>query len=703
MIESLKLPKDRFSDSEINGLKLKNFIFGKNGTGKSTITKAMQNQYREEYDVRVFQGYEDIVIEKEGLNIISLGTENVKLQPEIDAKEKLIKTIESEISESELFPDNLYAKLNRQKRVVNKLRGEIDAFYSRSAAFIKKNYVNLVGPNYTKIPFESDVSQVKTTSKGDWEKAQKDFNQGTVEIGSPYSYYNQSIARFLEPVNKILTVEIVKKVKLEFDTQVEQEWVRQGIELHNDKNHCLFCGALLTPERQDKLSDFFNDAVNELNISISKLKEELETEISKIEDLPLIDRHKFLLSYESDVNSLNAQLGEIKIEQKQYLTALKASIEKRQKDLFLVCKPLNLDLKDRLEDFDKSYKALYEKNKASNDDLVSLHNTAKRQMLDYLIHEQCEKFGYQQKKTEWIAEMKILNEMQRSFDDCNAELKIEKQNLKNLKEKTVDEELAADYINRLIKGLGNQSFTLVKDEQKGEKGLYVIRDYQGHIRSIDTLSTGEKNIVAFLWFINNLKNINVMSAKPQVIVFDDPMNSNDDTTQYLIITELQKLLKGNEDAQIFVLTHNVHFYLNTRYNWWKNSSRSGYNKKTIHLIKNGQVSDVKFIENKEEDIKTSYEALWFEVEWLYKYGKPEYLLNPIRRILDTYKKFNCIDSLYDDYKEAEKLFNVNSHEIDDLEAELNGKTSAKIIEMLRQVFEKNNGIEHFHRYWGNCE
>ena len=192
MIENLKLPKDRFSNPELNGLKLKNFIFGKNGTGKSTITKVIQSQYGEEYDIRVFQGYENIVIEKEGLNVISLGAENVKLQPEIDAKEKLIKTIECEVSESELFPDNLYAKLNRQKELVNKLKEEIDSFYSRSAAFIKKNYVQLVGPNYTKIPFEADISKVTTSSKIDWEKAQNDFNQGTVEIGSPYSYYKQS-------------------------------------------------------------------------------------------------------------------------------------------------------------------------------------------------------------------------------------------------------------------------------------------------------------------------------------------------------------------------------------------------------------------------------------------------------------------------------------------------------------------------------
>lgn len=35
-----------------------NFIFGKNGTGKSTIKEAIRNKYGEEYNVCIFEGYE---------------------------------------------------------------------------------------------------------------------------------------------------------------------------------------------------------------------------------------------------------------------------------------------------------------------------------------------------------------------------------------------------------------------------------------------------------------------------------------------------------------------------------------------------------------------------------------------------------------------------------------------------------------------
>lgn len=55
------------------------------------------------------------------------------------------------------------------------------------------------------------------------------------------------------------------------------------------------------------------------------------------------------------------------------------------------------------------------------------------------------------------------------------------------------------------------------------------------------------------------------------------MNSNDDTMQYLIITELQKILKDTEKNELgqdmdtkfkndikVIMTHNNHFYLNVK-------------------------------------------------------------------------------------------------------------------------------------------
>ena len=51
------------------------------------------------------------------------------------------------------------------------------------------------------------------------------------------------------------------------------------------------------------------------------------------------------------------------------------------------------------------------------------------------------------------------------------------------------------------------------------------------------------------------------------------------------------------------------------------------------------------------------------------------------------------------FREAEKLFDVNSHSIDDLEAELNGKDKIAIINILKDIFTDNHASEHFDSHW----
>lgn len=77
------------------------------------------------------------------------------------------------------------------------------------------------------------------------------------------------------------------------------------------------------------------------------------------------------------------------------------------------------------------------------------------------------------------------------------------------------------------------------------------------------------------------------------------------------------------------------------------------------------------------------------------------MLNPIRRIFETFSKFNNISSsvLFKNDAEAKKLFDVNSHSIDDLEADLNGKTKEDIISKVRELFSNNNAQAHFEKYW----
>ena len=75
------------------------------------------------------------------------------------------------------------------------------------------------------------------------------------------------------------------------------------------------------------------------------------------------------------------------------------------------------------------------------------------------------------------------------------------------------------------------------------------------------------------------------------------------------------------------------------------------------------------------------------------------MLNSIRRIIETFIKFNKINDFYKDNREAQKLFNVNSHSIDDLESELNGKNKDQIIAIMRKCFKDANLENHFKTHW----
>ena len=222
------------------------------------------------------------------------------------------------------------------------------------------------------------------------------------------------------------------------------------------------------------------------------------------------------------------------------------------------------------------------------------------------------------------------------------------------------------------------------------------------------MSTGEKNIVAFLYFIEKLNELNLKDGnKEKIVIFDDPMNSNDDAMQYFISEELKQIMKKCDKGfgKFILLTHNTFFYLNVTHDLKTQRSESDpFEKYNFYkLLSNGKKRKILKIKNNNQDFKTNYEALWSEVAFLYNEEKPDMMLNPIRRIIETFIVFNGMEDFYKKNREAKNLFNTNSHYFSDIEADLNGKTNDDIIKILKQCFEDNNHLSHFNKHWKNAK
>lgn len=87
-----------FEDSELELDKKITFVFGKNGTGKSTITGEIR-KLDSAYDVSIFQGFDNIIDENHRLNAVVLGEENLIINNKIKEKKKEAEINQNKIDE----------------------------------------------------------------------------------------------------------------------------------------------------------------------------------------------------------------------------------------------------------------------------------------------------------------------------------------------------------------------------------------------------------------------------------------------------------------------------------------------------------------------------------------------------------------------------------------------------------------------------
>ena len=701
MITEIALPSDRFSVQILDNLKRKNFIYGKNGAGKSSITEVIRAQYGETHDVRIFQGFNSVA-ENERFDAISLGIENAELQPQIEAVNKKIDDIKLQIQETD--DENLYKRFRHAESELSNYQTARKHFYSSSASELKNSYTGLTGANYTTRNFQNDIPNSLELNDGEVKRLENLKNQDALRQVIEQQVAFEDLGKYLTATNDILTTELIPSIILKFKSNQEANWAREGMHYHEAGSVCAFCGNEVSEERLENLNSFFDNQVKKFEDRINNAITKISHAKQVAKATKKIEKKFFYPQFHEKIQTINLEINEYVAEYVNFLNILEEQLLERRSNLFTTKLEIVDTIPEAIDPTIAQYKKLCEENNKFSANLNIEKQQARERLRLNLVAKKLKDFDH----NNFVTEGKVLEEkytrIKREFDEKQLELDNLEKELNSLLLRSVDESVAAERINKYLRGLGEQSFQLILVEGE-QKGQYAVQDMQGNKRSISTLSTGEKNIVAFLWFMLDLENPDKLTEKQRIIVFDDPMNSNDDTTQYLIIVSIQKLLKNlNDTDQVFILTHNIHFYINVRYKWWNGSTKQNYEKTTIHLVKSSAGSSFRLLTSEAEDLKTTYEALWAELHWMYEQHKPEFMLNPIRRIFETYGKFNQIDAsvLYCGNEIAEKLFNVNSHSVEDIEdfnSDPNGRNREEIMNLVKEIFNNNNAISHFNKHW----
>ena len=705
--------EERFETNTFTIDKNITFIFGKNGTGKTTLTNLLKDNATD-YEVSVFQGFETVVSESNMLDAVILGKDNVEIDKKIAEKNAEIDKIQLDIAELETNvtkqpgkPNNLWARHQKKEVKFKKQKDKIEEFYKGSAAKIKNETdPQIAKTTYYKNDFETELKKAKFLSDIEIEQMKKTVNL-TEKKASYLPVLSLNLGEYLKEMNELLCRKVSAQVVIEeFANNKDKEtFAESGFKLHKANDKCSFCGNVLSKERYDKLKLYFSaDEVESFRTELLEFISKIESELKKIKDID-IDVNSFYPEKSIEAENLRSNLLERKTELDSFLNELKETANHKQKYLYESLELLDISIPESMDLIIQKYNTLVTENNSNS--LSEQKEIAKTKLRCHIIKTLLEEFGYE---AEIVRKEELEKAVRESNNDLEGELKAiqlrkkevsEKEDeIKELVRSTKNEKILADEINRKLKLYVN--FELVHMQDKDEKGFYQIKCKRtGDIRNVDELSTGEKNIIAFLYFLEKLKEVKVGNSKPKLIIFDDPMNSNDDTMQYVIIEELQKLMRRvKKDDKFVLLTHNNHFYLNVKYGFDRDE---GYGKNTFMRFNyNGHNIEFKPIQTKNEDFKTNYDAFWKELEFLYdsQDASAAMLLNPCRRITETFIKFNCLklEGMLGTVTGAQKMFNVNSHSIDDLEADLNGMEKIDIIKMLQECFKGVNAEEHFKKH-----
>ena len=702
--------KDVFEDKELEINRNITFIFGKNGTGKSTIAKLIEEQEKG-YDVRIFNGFDGVISENGELNAVILGEENTQIQKEISEKEKEIEkeTIKKEevlkqIQEPENKADkNVFTKFKNAEKEWESKKQEMENFFTESASKIKrKDNPQIAKTTYNKKDFKEELKKAERLDENKIKELKEIIKQ---EIKNPVNicFPALNLENYLKKTNEILATRVEEKTRISRleGNREKREFAEQGYHIHKKGDICAFCGNEIQDEIFVELEKYFSsDEVKEFKEKIQVEKGRIEETIKEIDNI-VIDKNQFYMEYEKEVEDLKEEFQSIKEKIFEVLYTLKDCLEK--KDIFQKLEKKDIKVPLGFHEIENKYKELVNTNKKNNSKIKQTE--AKEQLRLHEIQILLNEWKYDKKDSNLhnleknkYEKAKDLEEEKKKLIEIEEKISKIRLEIKELEAKTKNEKILAEKINKKLKY--SVCFELQHCENTAGNGFYQVKCLRsGEIRKVTQLSTGEKNIVAFLYFMGKLEE-EERTEKNKIIVFDDPMNSNDDTMQYIIIEELQTLMKKilKEKRDYFILlTHNKHFYLNVKYN-------IKYDKSTLFIRLQSNVNKTRCteIKKKEDDFKTNYEAIWQDLRFLYHEptANERLLLNPIRIINETFMNFNNIrkETFYKPTG-AKKLFDVNSHSFDDLEAELNGKTKLQIMKLMKQCYEDNGALEHFKKYF----
>ncbi|MCQ2712203.1 AAA family ATPase [Helicobacter pylori] len=578
-----------------------------------------------------------------------LGEETKEINQLKDFREKVEKR-QKKIKDENDSENTLSAK---QESEIKKYDKEIEKIRKKMTSKTIQIALDEIGINnfckVSKDKFKYPEDKLKDLEKdfNELDEAMKKFD-GLKEMKLPKDYQTiKDKLEFLFSFNIDKEAgQVSEKIK-EHISKVGREFIEKGIKLQKEMpdNACPFCTQKIPHEIIQEYTSYFNKSVetfNQCSLEMSGTLKNILNQWNIKEILQSFEKFEPFMKKDFSKNkeSLENALEQIKV----LLEKLQKEVDKKEgaknKEKFQEIDKKLLEIQENIQKHVNETRKILNQKKEQEERLKELKTDLKEARIKKAKHDS---YDWQKSKRETERKLSVLN---RGYERLNCLLEKIDNKLKKLYEQKRPD---IEAINSYLKALNLPKYSLHEYYR-----IALNSDTLENNKAEMILSDGEKTTLAFAYFLARLKLFyKKEKLKNLVVVIDDPISSLDEqriyNTSYIVAKINQELageaLKDGEDkAQVFVLTHN-HTFMARLINMVGRHARYFQlerNQNQLKIVCKNEVVGY---------FDTFYLLLFREV---YEFAKKEKVQddfkeainygNKVRILLESFLKINFIDS-----------------------------------------------------------
>lgn len=718
--------------TQLSDLRRINYIFGANGTGKTTISRVIAQAYGYDHCRLDWQGanpLEPMVYNRDFVDrnfnqdgplqgVFTLGENQVEAEREIARLRPEIEKVDGQISSLKIQLDGEDGQSGKRQELSDLepgLRGRCWKQKELHDAYFKEAYA---------------AASVRGNKERFKEKVLSEQASNTAELKPLNELKEKALTVFASNVERVSSLGALSAdhlISSESDTLLQKvivgnqdvdiaalidrlgnsDWVRKGLPFHEqDPEICPFCQQPTDDHFAESLAAFFNEghdndiaALKALKTSYQHASDQLIATMQRNVEL----NNPFL---KTELYSAEAQVLAERL--KGNLARLDNKLDEPSRKVEL--EPIQAMVTQLQQLIIEANEATASHNRTVAN-IATEKQTLISQVWRYVLNELADDLQQYQQTRERLA--RTIRGMEQSLREKDTLLRGFKDQIKDLEKQTTSIQPTISAINDLLLKFGFHSFS-IGDADEGRHYRIIRANGEDASRS---LSEGEKTFITFLYFYYLIRGAQSPSGitANRVVVFDDPISSLDSDILYIVSSLIKGVMEEargqtSQIKQVFILTHNVYFHKEISFNGSR-PPNGILNEESFWLVKKLQQGSV-VSRCETNPIRSAYELLWEDV----KSGNISSvsLQNTLRRILENYFTMwggmskDEICALFEgrDKLICQSLFswvNDGSHSIhDDLYINHGEQTNEAYLRVFREIFNQAGQLGHYNMMTGGA-